>query len=118
MTICFPWLVAFAFWLLHGLGFGTGLGAVGLPRDQLLTALLSFNLGVEIGQIAFVGAVLLALATVRSLGLEWLRPVRLAPAYLVGILGRSGSAKGPRPLWDSAHERQPGDHANRPERAS
>ena len=49
LTIGFPWIVAFAFGLLHGLGFATGLGAAGLPRDQLVTALLSFNVGVEIG---------------------------------------------------------------------
>lgn len=53
-----PWLVAFTFGLLHGLGFASALAEVGLPETQIPTALLFFNVGVEIGQLAFVCAVL------------------------------------------------------------
>ncbi len=53
-----PWLVAFAFGLLHGFGFATGLTAMGLPRAEIPQALLLFNVGVEIGQLAFVAIVL------------------------------------------------------------
>jgi hydrogenase/urease accessory protein HupE len=49
-----PWLVAFAFGLLHGLGFAGALREVGLPEGEIPLALLSFNVGIEVGQIAFV----------------------------------------------------------------
>jgi hypothetical protein len=52
------WLVAFAFGLIHGFGFASVLGDLGLPRESLLLALVSFNLGVEIGQLAIVAVFL------------------------------------------------------------
>jgi hydrogenase/urease accessory protein HupE len=55
-----PWVVAFCFGLLHGFGFAGALAEVGLPHQAIPIALLFFNLGVEIGQLAFVGAVLAA----------------------------------------------------------
>jgi hydrogenase/urease accessory protein HupE len=55
-----PWLVAFCFGLLHGLGFAGALAEVGLPHHAIPIALLFFNLGVEIGQLAFVATVLAA----------------------------------------------------------
>ena len=45
-----PWIVAFAF-LLHGLGFATGLKAIGLPQSDIPLALFFFNVGVELGQL-------------------------------------------------------------------
>jgi len=53
-----PWLVAFSFGLLHGLGFAGALAEVGLPQHAIPLALLGFNLGVEIGQMLFVAVVL------------------------------------------------------------
>jgi hydrogenase/urease accessory protein HupE len=53
-----PWLVAFGFGLLHGFGFAGALAEVGLPQHAIPIALLFFNLGVEIGQLAFVAGVL------------------------------------------------------------
>ena len=53
-----PWVVAFAFGLLHGLGFGGALKEIGLPQSDVPLALLTFNLGVEAGQLLFVFAVL------------------------------------------------------------
>jgi hydrogenase/urease accessory protein HupE len=53
-----PWVVAFAFGLLHGLGFAGALAEVGLPENSIPLALLFFNVGVEIGQVFFILAVL------------------------------------------------------------
>lgn len=58
LTARWPWLVAFCFGLLHGFGFAGALVEVGLPQHAIPIALLFFNLGVEIGQLAFVAAVL------------------------------------------------------------
>ena len=53
-TIRHPWVVAFAFGLLHGFGFASGLTTMGLPPAEIPLALLVFNVGVELGQLAFV----------------------------------------------------------------
>jgi hydrogenase/urease accessory protein HupE len=75
-----PWAVAFAFGLLHGLGFAGALAEIGLPRGQLALSLASFNVGVELGQLAFVAAVL----ALRALLAKRLKLPRLAPAYVIG----------------------------------
>jgi len=54
-----PWIVAFSFGLLHGLGFASALSEIGLPEHAIPLALLMFNVGVEAGQLVFVAAVLL-----------------------------------------------------------
>jgi hypothetical protein len=61
-----PWLVAFVFGLLHGLGFAGALGEIGLPPSAIPTALLFFNLGVEVGQLAFVFAMLAVYGLLRG----------------------------------------------------
>ncbi len=58
ISVRWPWLVAFSFGLLHGLGFAGALSEVGLPAGDIPLALLLFNLGVEAGQLAFVSVVL------------------------------------------------------------
>src|SRR6187402_2591692 len=58
VTRQYPWIVAFTFGLLHGFGFAGALAEVGLPQASIPIALLFFNVGVEIGQLVFVGAVL------------------------------------------------------------
>jgi hydrogenase/urease accessory protein HupE len=65
LTARWPWLAAFCFGLLHGFGFAGALAEVGLPHHAIPIALLFFNLGVEIGQLAFVAAVLSAGAMLR-----------------------------------------------------
>jgi hydrogenase/urease accessory protein HupE len=73
LTARLPWLVAFSFGLLHGFGFAGALAEVGLPQHAIPVALLFFNLGVELGQLAFVAAVLTAgglLHTAMALRLE------------------------------------------------
>ena len=81
-----PWLVAFAFGLLHGFGFAGALAEVGLPQSDIPLALLSFNLGVEAGQLLFVAAVVGALGVGRTLVAAPPRWVRQAPAYAIGPL--------------------------------
>jgi hydrogenase/urease accessory protein HupE len=58
LTSRLPWLVAFSFGLLHGFGFAGALAEVGLPQHAIPVALLFFNVGVELGQLVFVAAVL------------------------------------------------------------
>lgn len=79
-----PWVVAFAFGLLHGFGFAGALQEIGLPEGAVLVALLTFNLGVEAGQILFVlaaGSVLAAVSRVASR-----RLVELPITYGIGIV--------------------------------
>ncbi len=86
-TIRHPWVVAFAFGLLHGFGFASGLAAIGLPQGDVPLALLTFNVGVEIGQLAFVALILLMERAFRVLEVHWSRRAELLPAYVVGSLG-------------------------------
>jgi hydrogenase/urease accessory protein HupE len=86
-TIAHPWVVAFAFGLLHGFGFAGALTSAGLPRHELPLALLSFNGGVEIGQVGFVVLMLALERAFRVLEFEWPRWVRALPGYAVGSLG-------------------------------
>jgi len=86
-TLRNPWIVAFAFGLLHGLGFAGALAAVGLPRADIPIALFLFNVGVELGQLAFVGVLLGVAAAARAWAIRWPRPLELLPAYVVGSMG-------------------------------
>jgi hydrogenase/urease accessory protein HupE len=87
LTIRHPWVIAFAFGLLHGFGFATGLTNMGLREAEIPLALLLFNLGVELGQVAFVMLVIFLERSFRVLEIHWPRWVRLAPGYTVGSLG-------------------------------
>ena len=62
MTITWPWVVAFAFGLLHGFGFAGALVELGLPQGDIPLALFSFNVGVELGQLIFIAAILAVVA--------------------------------------------------------
>ena len=81
-----PWAVAFAFGLLHGFGFAGALAEVGLPQEEIPVALFSFNVGIELGQVAFV-IVVLALRRVLAPALAR-APSRLArvPVTAMGAL--------------------------------
>lgn len=80
-----PWLVAFTFGLLHGLGFASALAAIGLPRNNVPLALLFFNVGVEIGQVAFVAALLTASRLAMRIAVPaQLGRARLAANYAIG----------------------------------
>lgn len=87
LTIRQPWLVAFAFGLLHGFGFASGLTATGLPHGEIPLALLLFNVGVEVGQLGFVCLILLLERSFRQLEVRWPVWVAHAPGYLVGSCG-------------------------------
>ncbi len=86
-TISHPWVVAFAFGLLHGFGFASTLTSAGLPRNDLPLALVSFNVGVELGQLGFIGLILALENSFRVLEVRWPRLVQALPAYAVGSLG-------------------------------
>ncbi len=71
LTAHWPWLVAFCFGLLHGFGFAGALAEVGLPHHAIPVALLFFNLGVEVGQLAFVAAILTLAWVLRTAALRF-----------------------------------------------
>lgn len=79
-----PWVVCGAFGLLHGLGFAGALNAVHVPLVEMPMALLGFNLGVEIGQLAFIGAILLSWGCWRRVELPWPEWAAPVPAYAIG----------------------------------
>lgn len=88
LTARWPWMVAFAFGLLHGLGFAGALTAIGLPQGDVPLALLMFNVGVEIGQLMFVAVILMIFAMagrIPSFGAASER-MRLAASYGIGGL--------------------------------
>ncbi len=81
-----PWVVAFSFGLLHGLGFAGALAEVGLPANAIPVALLTFNVGVEIGQLLFVAAVLALRSLAASLVALPTALVSKAAAYVIGTV--------------------------------
>jgi len=87
LTIEHPWVIAFMFGLLHGFGFASGLTALGLSRAEIPPALLLFNVGVEIGQLMFVGIILSLEKSFQVLEVHWARWAEWIPAYTVGGLG-------------------------------
>lgn len=76
LTFRYPIVVSSAFGLLHGLGFAAVLRDIGLPQIELPTALLFFNVGVEIGQILFVLALILAFLVLKPLLVRLLRSAK------------------------------------------
>lgn len=87
LTLQHPWVVAFAFGLLHGVGFATGLSTTGMPAAELPWALLWFNVGVELGQLSFLAIFFLHAAAVRRLDLQWPTWALRIPGYAVGCFG-------------------------------
>ncbi|HEX2478678.1 MAG TPA: HupE/UreJ family protein [Geminicoccaceae bacterium] len=81
-----PWVVAFAFGLLHGLGFAGALTQLGLPPGEIPQALLFFNVGVEIGQLLFVATFLALAWALRALQVAWPRWSEPLPAYAIGTV--------------------------------
>lgn len=81
-----PWIVAFVFGLLHGVGFAGALHEVGLPDNAIPLALLLFNVGVEIGQLAFVAAVLTFLWVASRPLANAPRWGAALPAYAIGTM--------------------------------
>ena len=93
LTARAPWIVALTFGLLHGLGFAGALSEVGLPATHIPLALLFFSIGVEAGQLLFIGVVLSLIAigsrvAVKRLSLKCSPRIasimRLTPSYTIG----------------------------------
>jgi hydrogenase/urease accessory protein HupE len=80
-----PWLVAFTFGLLHGFGFAGALAEVGLPQQAIPLALVFFNVGVELGQLLFVTAILLLAWVLRQLRMQALiEASQMVVVYAIG----------------------------------
>ena len=86
LTERWPWIVALTFGLLHGLGFAGALSEVGLPQGHIPLALLFFSVGVEIGQLIFISAVLSVVALVRRVHIPIPRWGAFIPPYAIGTL--------------------------------
>jgi hypothetical protein len=95
VTARLPWLVAFSFGLLHGFGFAGALAEVGLPQHAIPVALLFFNVGVEVGQLIFVAAVLSLMRLLLHAASQLLEPalvrrtfdrLDVTAAYAIGIV--------------------------------
>ena len=86
-----PVLVSASFGLLHGFGFASALGEIGLPETEIPAALLAFNVGVEIGQIIFVTSIMFAIWLITNISrgrklkpLDWLSRIEKPLAYGIG----------------------------------
>lgn len=89
LTLRAPWLVSFSFGLIHGLGFSGALREIGLPESDIPLALLSFNIGVELGQMAFIAAVLLLAAALRRVLpvlVTRTEPLTRGSGYVIGTI--------------------------------
>jgi hypothetical protein len=87
VTIRNPWAVAFVFGLFHGMGFASALTSLGFERENLVSALLFFNFGVEIGQLSFIALVLMLGRALRAIPLCRHPVIAQIPVYVVGIGG-------------------------------
>ena len=83
----FPWLIAFGFGLIHGFGFAGALSEIGLPEGAKAWALLLFNVGVELGQLALIAGLPVAGLALKRLRSAAFEPALHVCAYVVGIAG-------------------------------
>jgi hypothetical protein len=81
-----PWWLAGGFGLLHGMGFAGALAETGLPQDNVPLALLFFNIGIEIGQIAFIAVILALWYLLRKPLSSWQDRLLPVPVYILGAL--------------------------------
>jgi len=86
LTVRYPWIVAFTFGLLHGFGFAGALAEVGIPQTEIPTALLFFNVGVELGQLAFVIVILGLITMLEKTKITWPGWLKWVPPYVIGSL--------------------------------
>jgi len=82
----YPWLVAFGFGLIHGLGFADALREIGLPHDEIVPSLIFFNVGVEVGQLIFVSAMLILARLFGRLVSKYTFALKAGTAYSVGSI--------------------------------
>lgn len=82
-----PWWLAAGFGLLHGMGFAGALAETGLPQSNVPLALLAFNIGIELGQLAFIALlVVLVVAGARLAGASRMAALRPVPIFVLGGL--------------------------------
>ena len=86
LTARSPWVVAFTFGLLHGFGFAGALTEIGLPQKSIPLALLLFNVGVELGQLLFVGLAVGVMVGLSRLRFRWPSWAEAIPPYAIGGL--------------------------------
>lgn len=110
LTYRYPIAVASSFGLLHGFGFAAVLGETGLPQTEIPAALFFFNVGVEVGQILFIVAVIVVYQLIRHLGrslldrdlsIDALRPLQTPAAYAVGMLAAFWMVERVATFWTS-----------------
>ncbi len=82
----YPWVIAFGFGLIHGLGFAGALKEIGLPQNEIVPSLIFFNVGVEVGQLLFVFAVLLLMRIVKPVTQKHAYVYKMATTYSIGIV--------------------------------
>lgn len=87
ITIEYPWIIAIAFGLLHGLGFAGALSEIGLPKGNELWALAMFNIGIELGQILFI--IIAASLYALNRHMAWFSEykIKIILIYLLGTMG-------------------------------
>jgi len=83
----YPWLIAFGFGLIHGFGFAGALSQIGLPAGAEALALALFNIGVEVGQLAFIAVILMLGWGIHRYSQSRARLLRIGLAYFVGTAG-------------------------------
>ncbi|MEQ8516152.1 MAG: HupE/UreJ family protein, partial [Chromatocurvus sp.] len=81
-----PWWLAGGFGLLHGMGFAGALSEAGLPQDNVPLALLFFNVGIEVGQLAFILVILAIWSLMRRPLASWQDKLLPVPIYILGSL--------------------------------
>ena len=81
-----PWIVAFIFGLLHGFGFAGALAETGLPPTEIPLALLMFNVGVELGQLAFVAIMLASGWLIHQTKTFPIRTAEMVTTYVIGSI--------------------------------
>ncbi|MEM1120244.1 MAG: HupE/UreJ family protein [Bacteroidota bacterium] len=86
LTAQHPWIVAFTFGLLHGFGFAGALSDIGFPQKEVPLALLTFNIGVELGQLIFIGVVLLFWQLLQKINLPYPKWAWKVLPYGMGIM--------------------------------
>lgn len=82
----YPWVIAFLFGLLHGFGFAGALAEIGLPQNDVPIALLTFNVGVELGQLLIVVIGIASLRLIDHYKPQHSRIVKLTLSYTIGII--------------------------------
>ena len=80
-----PWIMAFAFGLLHGLGFASALIEIGIANEKMLLSLLFFNIGIELAQIALIPIPIILIYIFKKLSID--NYLKTSMSFLIGGIG-------------------------------